>query len=205
MKSNLAFDFQTSRSYDADGRLHVVDCAISKANICEYLGGEIPDAERLGLVADKIYRLYRDPGALRAAASSFNGLPLMDNHVAVSAANPEKYRVVGAVSAVRWVAPYLRASLSIWDADAIRRIEDGSQREISCAYRYTPIVESGSIGGERFDIRMTQIVGNHVALVEQGRAGSDVVVADSALDLDVEIEDDTGLMQIAGYARLALR
>ena len=50
----LAMDRATSvRSFDADGRLHVARSNISKANVCPYLGREIPDWERLGLDGDK--------------------------------------------------------------------------------------------------------------------------------------------------------
>jgi hypothetical protein len=105
---------------------------------------------------------------------------LLDDHVPVSAESPQKSRVVGTVSNVRWQAPYLVADLICWDASAIARIRDGSQKEISCGYAYTPVIESGTVDGESFDIRMLEIVGNHVALVPLGRVGSDVVVADSA-------------------------
>jgi hypothetical protein len=37
--------------------------------------------------------------------------------------------------------------------------------------------------GEKYDGRMTQIVANHIALVEAGRAGPDVMVADSVLHI----------------------
>ena len=39
-------------------------------------------------------------------------------------------------------------------------------------------MESGEYEGQPYDGRMTEIQGNHLALVEVGRAGSDVVVAD---------------------------
>jgi uncharacterized protein len=174
----LAFD---RRVIDVDGRMHVPNCNISKANICVYLGREIPDYVRLGLDANGEYRLYRDPVALAAAARTFENLPLMMTHVEVSAANPQKMLTVGTVSNVRWNAPYLVADLAVWDSEAIRAVQNESQRELSCGYRYTPVMEPGKIGSERFDGKMTAIFGNHVALVAAGRAGADVVVRDEAL------------------------
>jgi hypothetical protein len=38
----------------------------------------------------------------------------------------------------------------------------------------------GTFEGQRYDGRMTEINGNHVAIVAEGRCGSDVVVADQA-------------------------
>lgn len=169
------------RTVDVDGRLHVPDCNISKANVCAYIGAEIPGYATLGLVPTAVYMLYRDCTALAAAASTFANVPLMMTHVAVSADDPQKMLTVGTVSNVRWKAPYLVADLAVWDAVAIAAINSNEQRELSCGYRYVPIMKPGEIDGERFDGRMTQIVGNHVALVETGRAGPDVVVRDSAL------------------------
>jgi hypothetical protein len=199
LRTNIAFDYSSARTTDLDGRLHVADCKISAARVNEYLGSEIPNADALGLDPSRIYRLYRDAGALRAAAPSFENLALMDNHVAVSANDPQKSRIVGTVSNVRWKAPYLVADLAVWDADAIARIRDGSQKEISCAYRYRAVAESGTVGGAAFDLRMADIAGNHVALVPEGRVGRDVVVADAALDIDIEIDMAA---RIRGYQRL---
>ena len=202
MKNALAFDYASARSIDADGRLHVVDCKISAARVNEYLGSEIPGADALGLDLSRLYRLYRDASALKAAAPTFENLPLMDDHIVVSANSPAKDRIIGAVSNVRWQAPFLVADLAVWDADAIARIRDRSQREISCAYRYRVDMEPGTVGGEQFDARMIDIAGNHVALVPVGRVGPDVVVADAALDMDVQIDMASA---IRGYGRLSIR
>jgi uncharacterized protein len=175
------------RTIDVDGRMHVPGCNISKANVCIYLGREIPDYVRLGLDANGEYRLYRDPAALAAAASTFENLPLMMQHVEVNAANPQKMLTVGTVSNVRWKAPYLVADLAVWDSEAIRAVQNESQRQLSCGYRYTPVMEAGKINGEHFDGRMTEIFGNHVALVATGRAGSDVVVRDEALGVPMAV------------------
>jgi hypothetical protein len=168
------------RTIDVDGRMHVEACNISKACVNDYLGVEIPGYAELGLDPNKIYKLYRDAAALKAAAPTFENLQLMDEHVGVSANDPQKERIAGVVSNVRWAAPYLVGDLAIWDADSIRAVKDRSQADISCGYRYVPIMQPGTIDGEDFDGRMTQIIGNHVALVSVGRVGSDVVVRDEA-------------------------
>ena len=88
--------------------------------------------------------------------------------------------VVGAIgSEVTFTPPYLDADLCVWDATAIAGIETDKVRELSCAYRYVPVMEPGEFEGQPYDGRMTEIQGNHLALVEVGRAGSDVVVADA--------------------------
>lgn len=176
----LAFDKSTVRSYDKDGRLHISLANISKANVCPYLGSEIPGGEELGLEPKKIYQFLRDPQELEKAAPTFNNLQLLYVHKPVHVINPQKEITIGSTGTdASFEAPYLRNSLVIWDAEAIASVEDESQREISCAYHWVPDMTPGVYEGTAYDGRMTNIEGNHVALVSQGRAGSDVVVGDS--------------------------
>lgn len=174
----LAFD-RSARRIDADGRLHVDRSHISKATVNPYYGKEIPGYEALGLQPDKVYRLLRDPVELERAAPTFARLPILSEHVPVTVDAPRPDLVVGAIgSEVVFAAPYLDADLCVWDATAIAGIETDKVRELSCAYRYVPVMEPGEFEGQPYDGRMTEIQGNHLALVEVGRAGSDVVVAD---------------------------
>lgn len=174
----LAFD-RTARRIDADGRLHVDRSHISKATVNPYYGREIPGYEALGLQPDTVYRLFRDPVELERAAPTFARLPVLSEHVPVTVEAPRPDLVVGAIgSEITFTPPYLDADLCVWDATAIAGIETDKVRELSCAYRYVPVMEPGEFEGQPYDGRMTEIQGNHLALVEVGRAGSDVVVAD---------------------------
>lgn len=180
----LAMD-RGARSRDINDWLHVKNCRISKANVCPYLGKEIPGSEELGLVPEQVYYLLRDPVALREAAASFERAPLMIVHVAVTADQPNKPSIIGAVSNVRWQAPYLVADLTVWDGAGIEAIESERQAELSPGYHYVPVMTSGVHDGERFDGRMTNIVANHLAIVDTGRTGPDVIVNDHALPLRI--------------------
>ena len=176
--SSFAFD-KSARMIDADGRLHVAKSHISKAQISPYIGREIPGYESLGLDPDKVYQLFRDPKELEKAAPTFARLPILKEHVPVTVEEPKPDLVIGAIgSDVSFDAPYLDADIVFWDATAIAGIETKDVHELSCAYRYVPIMEPGEFDGKPFDGRMTEIQGNHLALVEDGRAGPDVVVAD---------------------------
>lgn len=178
----FAFD-RTTRSYDVDGRLHVRIANISKANICGYYGREIPNAEALGLEPNTLYQLWRHPDELAKAAPTFNNIQLLGRHIPVSADDPKKDDVVGSTGTdAAFDGTYLTNSLVIWDAEAIAGIETRDQCELSCGYRYRLDLTPGTSEGLRYDGIMRDIVGNHVALVEAGRAGSDVVVGDSKLE-----------------------
>lgn len=198
----LAFDLQSLRQKDVDGRMHVAKSPISKANVCPYYGYEIPNAEALGLQPDHIYRLLRDPIELAKATDTFNNLPLMSTHVATSADDPQKDLVVGATGTdAVFDPPYLYNSLVIWDGDAIGGIESNQQRELSSSYRYDADMTPGVFEGQPYDGRMTNIVGNHVALVTKGRAGADVLVSDS---MPTEFESMPTKSRIAVAVRAAL-
>lgn len=177
---SLAFDKASARTIDKDGRMHVSRSNISKANVCPYMGKEIPGWQSLGLDADKIYRLYRDPEELAKGAATFNNLPILLDHTYVSAEKPEKERVIGSMSGVEFGDPYLAADLCFWDKAAIDAINAEAIEELSSAYHYKADMTPGTTPeGEAFDGVMRDIIGNHLALVERGRAGSDVIVADS--------------------------
>lgn len=177
--AEFAFD-RSNRTKDVDGRLFVADCNISKANVCPYLGREIPEWQALGLDPTRVYHMYRDPVELEKAASTFNGVQLLIIHKAVSAEQPEHRLVVGSVGTdCRFEAPFLKASINVWTQEAIDLIEREEQRELSSSYRYRAEMLGGTLHGATFDGRMLDIRANHVALVTEGRAGSDVKVADS--------------------------
>ena len=188
----LAFDkASTKRRIDAQGFLHVEDCNISKAVVNSYSGKEIPDFVSLGLDPNKVYKIYRDPKELAKAADSFNNLPLMDKHIEVSdldLENPKvKDHLVGSTGTdAKFKAPYLVNSLVVYTRGAIDGVESKDQSELSCAYRYKIDMTPGTVDGENYDGRMTNIAGNHVAIVVEGRAGADVMVADSAEQIKLE-------------------
>lgn len=196
------FDVQTSmREFDDNGYLHVKLTPISKACVNPYLGSEIPDFEDLGLEADHIYYALRDPKELEKAVKTFNGLPLlMEHHVINADVQPKEYVVGSTGTDAVFEAPYLKNSLTVTDAEAIKAIEDGSAKEISCAYRFTPDFTPGEyeMDGQKihYDFVMRNISGNHVALVPEGRAGHDVSVADKKPDFIKRSEEKLTKKQI---------
>lgn len=176
----LALDRTSARFYTEDGHLKVAVSHISKANICGYRGKEIPGAEQLGLDPDRVYQLFRHPDELARAVGSFNSLPLLSKHQPVTAMDHPNDLVVGSTGTdAVFRNPYLDNSLVIWNAEAIAAVESGEQRQISCGYRYDVVMQPGVWQGAPYDGVMTNIRGNHVALVANGRAGADVVVMDS--------------------------
>lgn len=185
---SIAFDSQSVRSMDKDGRLHVRMTPISKATINEYYGSEIVGGKKIGLESNKKYKLLRDPSELEKSSHTFNNIPLLKMHAPADAKNPMKSMIIGTLgSDANYKDDYLRNSLAVWDEDYINKILNNEQSELSCSYFYTPDMAPGNWNGEPYDGVMRDIVGSHVALVEKGRAGHDVRVADSKNRKDGEL------------------
>ena len=173
------------RTVDSNGYMHIALTPISKACVNPYLGKEIAGSEAHGFDPNKIYYGLRDPQELAKAAKTFDGMPLLLLHHKTDAENPAKEHTVGSIGTDgMFEAPYLKNSMTITDAKAIRMVEDGQAQEISCSYRFRPDFTAGEYIAEdgskiHYDFIMRDIEGNHVALVPEGRAGHDVKVADS--------------------------
>lgn len=183
---SMIFDtvpIDSARSFDENGYLHVSTSNITKEQVVPYIGDSIPGWRELGLEPKKIYQIYRPAEEIEKAAETFNGLPLSLDHWEMDAQNMPKDKIVGSLGTdAEFDAPYLKNSLTVTDADAIKRIESGEFRDISAGYLCDVEMAAGMFDGKSYDGRMKNIRGNHVALVREGRAGHDVRVADSAME-----------------------
>lgn len=184
MKPTLVFDASSKRRFDENGFMHVESSHITKEQVAPYRGREIPGWEELGLDPDKVYFGYRPAEELKKAIQTFNGLPIMLMHHTVSADDPKKEYQVGsmATNAV-WNDPYVDNGMIFTDSVGIEAVKNGTFREISWAYQYDPDFTPGVFNGIPYDFVMRNLRGNHVAIVEEGRAGPDVVVADTSENL----------------------
>lgn len=178
---SITFDSAISqRRIDENGFLHVEKCHITKEQVVPYYGREIPGWRDLNLDPEKIYHVYRPGDELAKAYQTFNGLPLQLEHHPDSAEHPQTMHRVGSLGTdAEWNPPYVDITLSVTDQRAIDAIQDGRFKELSASYQYDPEVTRGEFNGEPYEIVMRNIRGNHVALVKEGRAGPDVVVADA--------------------------
>ena len=187
-QDSFALDRASVRTKDENGYLHVARTHISKANVCGYLGREINDVMAEDpkwepLDPDRIYQLLRDPEELKKAAPTFNNVPLLNIHVSATAEVFPQDAVIGSTGTDAVFAdPYLDNSLVLWkDDEGIDDVESKRKKELSSAYRYRADMTPGKFQGVPYDGVMRDLRGNHVALVEEGRAGPDVVVGDAAI------------------------
>lgn len=157
-----------------EGYLVCKEVPIARTGIQNYRGMEFG-----GTDPNKIYNIERpeDEVFSKAALASFEGKPVVDEHPTedVKPGNVLQYlkgtcrnvhRGDGALS------DCIVADLIIYDDDLIRKIEDG-KRDVSCGYDclWDP--------KDRDTYVQREIRGNHVAVVNRGRAGHRVSIRDS--------------------------
>lgn len=134
-----------------------------------------------------ILREYRSPDEV-FKAEALDSLQL----VAVTNDHPDEFVdiknakqiSVGAVGTdVRKDGKFIRATLAVTDAETIQAITDG-KTQLSCGYSADVIKKSGiSPDGEIYDAIQTNILYNHVAIVDRGRAGPEVRIRLDAAEM----------------------
>jgi hypothetical protein len=154
----------------------------ARSGVYQYLGSEV-DPEGKSFQADQVVNVYRSPDEVFAAKAlgSFVAKPITNDHPAspVTAANWRdiaRGTIMGAVKE----GDYVGFDLAFLDAGIVDSIESG-KKELSCGYSSQIVIGDGvAPDGTAYQARQTEIRGNHLALVDKGRAGSTCRVGDAA-------------------------
>jgi len=131
---------------------------------------------------------YRPPDEVSAPASldSFKLVPVTDDHPPelLSSSNARQYSVGSTGNDVRADDDHVIGSVAVHDAKTIAKMEAG-KLQVSCGYECdldeTPGVTPD---GVRYDAVQRNIRGNHLAIVQRGRADSARIRLDSAFRID---------------------
>ena len=117
---------------------------------------------------------YEDDVFDPATVASFEGKPVTNTHPE-EMVDPDNFGDLakGHVQNVRRDGEYIVADLYINDADLIEEVQNGVKKEVSCGYLCTYVPDGD-------DYKQTKIRGNHVAVVQNGRAGHEVAIKDAA-------------------------
>lgn len=158
----------------SDGCLACFNVPIARTGTYRYL------REELGLEGNGIVEVHRTENEVfdETAIASFEGKAFTDTHpsVDVTADNWSIYSK-GDVRNVRRgkgdKSHLLLADIIIRDPVVINEIMSGAKREISAGYECEYVEKNG-------EYYQTNIRGNHVALVQSGRAGNQVKINDES-------------------------
>ena len=156
----------------------------ARTGVYQYTGREVDPDNKHGLRDQAIVNILRDDNTVfdERAVRSFIGKPITDDHPAeaVTADNWRQHARGTIMGAIR-DGDYLAFDLLLTDAEAIGKVEAG-KRELSNGY--SSALEFGDFtaaDGTKCSARQTQITGNHIALVDRGRAGPECRIADTAI------------------------
>ncbi|WP_088005612.1 DUF2213 domain-containing protein [Indiicoccus explosivorum] len=86
----------------------------------------------------------------------------------------------------------LFVSLTVTDAGLIDKIRNGDQREISIGFLSDVVSEGGTYRGDQYEYVQRNIDINHIAIVEQGRAGPDVSIRNDSSAWQIETKNEGG-------------
>lgn len=170
----------SKREYTTEGYLKV-PATIARVGVQAYTAKELGLSDR---EPNEILYIYRSPDEVfnEESLQSFAAKPVTDNHPPelVNATNFKKYAVGYTSEKVETLDRQLvNTFVYITDAGAIKSVEAG-KCELSNGYMsdidYTPGI---SPEGHHYDGLQRNIRGNHVAIVEKGRAGSACRLADN--------------------------
>ena len=165
---------------DNSGYLICYDCILARTGSYDYLESEImQDGD-----PNKIVKVYRTPEEVFSpeAIASFENKPFCNEHPQDDV-TPENYKdlMVGTIRNIRRGTGNLENCLVgdviVFDPEVQELIKSGEKRELSLGYN-TDIIQDQS---GRYV--MTNIRGNHLALVDSGRAGC-ATIRDSAKSLN---------------------
>lgn len=163
-----------------DGFL-AVRARAARTGVYRYSGTEVDPENAHGLRDVATVNVLRDEDAVFApgAIRSFIGKPITDDHPA-DAVTPANWRdhARGTIMGAIRDGEYLAFDLLLTDAAAIEKV-DGGKRELSNGY--TSDLQFGEFtaaDGTVCQARQTSITGNHIALVDRGRAGPECRIAD---------------------------
>ena len=167
----------------ADGYL-AVRAKAARTGTYAYLGSEIDPENKHGLRDAGMVNVLRDDSAVfdSKSAHSFIGKPVTDNHPR-EAVNSTNWRdhARGVVMGAMRDGEYLAFDLLLTDASAIAAV-NGGKRELSNGYAADlQFGDFAAADGTKCVAKQVSITGNHVAIVDRGRAGPSCRIGDAAI------------------------
>lgn len=159
-----------------------VDARLTRTGVFEYRNSDGSIRRELRL-PEEVFR--------EDSLETFSMAPVTDDHppVFLNPKNVADWQKGHMGESVRADGKFISGPMLITDAALIKKMQRKDAVEVSCGYT-CDLEERGGVtaDGERYDAIQRNIVGNHVAIVARGRAGSEARVRmDSGGDVLVSI------------------
>ena len=166
-------------SLTPEGYLTCLNVPIGRTGWMDYYGQELP--ADFGEPFGSLCKVYRSPEELfsDATISSFEGKSVTNTHPTSNLdINTTPMIERGHAQNVRRDGDFLVADLFVKDAGLVSEIQNKLKREVSSGYDCS----WHKIGDGKYEQK--NIIGNHVAVVPNGRAGSKVAIHDSKPEIE---------------------
>lgn len=183
------------KKVDRAGHWLIKDNPLSEEGVYMY-SGKVIDPNGIngyGLEPDVLYPVYRPKEELAKACESFDGVPFRNEHEMIgdgAGMTPSDSSVCGGTIFNVRMNPD-NPSEMIGDfritGNEIRHEIEGGKKELSLGYLCKYRRQEGEFKGQRYEFVQYDLEGNHVALVKEGRMGSNVRVFDSLTFDQLEI------------------
>lgn len=156
---------------------------VSKEGVYPYLGKSISEE----CEPEKIYYVYRPADTLKNSVSTWDNppKPVLLGHFMLGDGfeSVDDKPIQGVMSNPVYEDGALYADITIY-SDKLKDAIQNNTKEISLGYFCKYRKEKGVYKGHAYDYVQEDMSGNHLAIVENGRCGSDVKVFDSKCTMD---------------------
>lgn len=175
----------TARQIDTNGWIEVKGNPLSRVGVFQYSGSQVGGDE------NRIYNVYRPEEELSdpETIESFKLIPWINDHLMLgkdeNGLTPaEEKGVEGVIGEdVYFKDGILYGNIKVFSESLADLIEAGKE-QLSAGYRCVYKFVKGVFNGQPYDAIQTQIRGNHLALVDEGRMGKEVAVLDRVFTYD---------------------
>lgn len=172
-----------SKTVDKNGYWFIPHNPISKVGVFQYLGSSISDE----CEPNKVYNVFRSGETLLASVPTWDNppKPFINDHEMLGEGftDIDDRPVQGVITNPQYEDGVLYADITVYSEKLKEAIENG-KKELSLGYFCKFEKQSGIYDGESYDYVQIDMVGNHIALVDAGRCGSDVKVFDHKCVMD---------------------
>ena len=172
-----------AKTVDKSGFWFIPHNPISKVGVFDYLGSSISD----DCEPNKVYKVFRSGETLLQSVPTWDNppKPFINDHEMLGEGFTEidERPVQGVITNPQYEDGVLYADITVYSEKLKEAIENG-KKELSLGYFCKFEKNSGVYDGEPYDYVQVNMVGNHIALVDAGRCGSDVKVFDHKCVMD---------------------
>lgn len=193
---------ESAQSVDPNGFLLIKGCPLSSYGVFDYGAGQVGDPGDDPMRVVKVFRpmeVVNNPELIE----SLQSMPFIDNHDYLNGdpnatedegMAPEEKGVDGVITDnVYWQDPWLRGDLKVFSRKLRAAIQNG-KKDLSLGYTSRFTYAPGTWKGQPYEYVQTDMRGNHIALVDEGRVAGARVVDGRVFD-SVSISIDPSVNQ----------